>query len=192
MKLVAICLVALLLESSLGSAAECTDIKSTCTDAVTRTEQALQGLFQYYWRSDPAKNHENIKFFFSCAQVGGNGGLGNLYQCSCGNPDSCVNCYRWYDAITLESLATYGIYANTTNNSEVADIMFAHSPYNAKWDAQAACIWIDDFSWYGLAYLRVYEWLKVCRCVYSRFYACIVAHIYNMVDILATDLYSLL
>ena len=151
----------LLLGPSLSSAAECTNIRSTCTDAATRTEQALQGLFHYYYRSDPTKDHENIKFFFACAQVGGNGGLGNLYQCSCGNPDSCVNCYRWYDAITLESLATYGIYANTTNHSEVADIMYAHSPYNAGWDAQAACIWIDDFSWYGLAYLRVYEWLKV-------------------------------
>ena len=164
MNFVVICLVALpiLLGSSLSSATECTNIKSTCTDALTRTEQALQGLFHYYWRGDP--EHERIKFFFACAQVGGNGGLGNLYQCSCGNPDSCVNCYRWYDAITLESLATYGIYANITNNSEVADIMFAHSPYNAKWDAQAACIWIDDFSWYGLAYLRVYDWLKVCWC----------------------------
>ena len=155
-----ISLAALLLAPSLSSAAKCTNIRSTCTDAAIRTEQALQGLFHYYYRSDPTK--ENIKFFFSCAQVGGNGGLGNLYQCSCGNPDSCVNCYRWYDAITLESLATYGIYANTTNNSEVADIMFAHSPYNANWDAQSSCIWIDDFSWYGLAYLRVYDWLKVC------------------------------
>ena len=151
-----------LLGPSLCSAAECSDIKSTCTDALTRTEQTLQGLFQYYWRSDPAQNHENIKFFFACAQVGGIGYMGNIYQCSCGNPDSCVSCYRWYDAITLESLATYGIYTNSTNNSGVADIMYAHSPYNAKWDASAACIWIDDFSWYGLAYLRVYEWLKVC------------------------------
>lgn len=159
----AICLVALLLGSSLSSAAECTNIRSTCTDALTRTEQALQGLFEYYWRSDPVS--KNIKFFFACAQVGGNGGLGNLYQCTCGNPDSCVNCYRWYDAITLESLATYGIYTNTTNNSEVADIMFAHSPYNAKWNAQAACIWIDDFSWYGIAYLRVFEWLKASLCM---------------------------
>lgn len=146
-----------------SSAADNVDIRSTSTDAITRAEQTLQGLFHYYYRSDPYpdKSHANITFFFACAQIGGNGYLGKQDQCSCGNPDTCVNCYRWYDAITLESLATYGIYTNTTNNSEVADIMYAHSPYNAKWDAKAYCIWIDDFSWYGLAYLRVYEWLKV-------------------------------
>ena len=167
MNVAAVYLIALLLGPSLGSAAGCNNIRSTCTDALTRTEQALQGLFHYYWRGDPVNSHDNIKFFFACAQVGGNGGLGNLYQCTCGNPDSCVNCYRWYDAITLESLATYGIYANTTNNSEVADIMYVHSPYSANWDPSAACTWIGDFLWYGIAYLRVYEWLKVCLCMHN-------------------------
>lgn len=137
------------------------DIRSIHTDAATRAEQTLQGLFHYYWRSDPAYPKDNISFFFACGQVGGIGYKSNQYQCSCANPDLCINCYRWYDAITLESLATYGIYTNSTNHSEVADIMYAHSPYNAKWNATAACIWIDDFSWYGLAYLRAYEWLKV-------------------------------
>ena len=150
----------LLCTASMSSADSDFDIKSVSTDAVTRAEQTLQGLFHYYWRSDPVHPKDNISFFFACAQVGGIGNV-RVDQCSCANPDLCVNCYRWYDAVTLESLATYGIYMNTTNHSEVADIMFDHSPYNANWDAKASCIWIDDFSWYGLAYLRVYEWLKV-------------------------------
>ena len=149
----------LLGSASLSSSADDVDVRSVHTDAITRAEQTLQGLFHYYWRSDPVNSHANIKFFFACGQVGGYDG-----QCSCGNPDSCIDCYRWYDAVALESLATYGIYTNSTNNSEVADIMFAHSPYNAKWNATASCIWIDDFSWYGLAYLRAYEWLKVRAC----------------------------
>lgn len=63
--------------------------------------------------------------------------------------------------MALESIATYGIYTNTTNHSEVADVIFDHSPYNAEWNATASCTFMDDFSWYGIAYLRVYEWLKV-------------------------------
>lgn len=64
--------------------------------------------------------------------------------------------------MALESIATYGIYTNTKNYSKVADMIYAHSPYNANWNATATCTFIDDFSWYGIAYLRVYEWLKVC------------------------------
>ena len=157
MAVILIVFVVVLLGPSLSAAV---DVRSINTDAITRAEQTLQGLFEYYWRSDSVKNRENVKFFFACGQIAGYDG-----KCTCGNPDSCIACYRWYDAVTLESLATYGIYTNSTNNSEVADIMFNHSPYNAKWNATAACIWIDDFSWYGLAYLRVYEWLKVRVCV---------------------------
>lgn len=143
--------------------ADCTDIRSTDTNATIRAEQTLQGLLHYYWKSDP--KNQNIRFFFACGQVGGLGSPLNAGECSCQNPSLCINCYRWYDAVILESLATYGIYTNSTNNSLAADTTFAHSPYNANWNAEASCIWIDDFSWYGVAYLRVYEWLKVCTCV---------------------------
>lgn len=72
-----------------------------------------------------------------------------------------MNCYRWFDAILLESVATYGIYTNSKNHSEVAETIYDHSPYNGNWNATAICTFIDDFSWYGIAYLRVYEWLQV-------------------------------
>lgn len=130
------------------------------TVAASRAYQTLEGLFNYYWKSDPLA--EKIKFFFVCGQVGGWGKLHQEDVCSCDDPKSCVHCYRWYDAVALESVATYGIYTNTKNHSEVAEVIFDHSPYNGNWNAEAACTFIDDFCWYGIAYLRVYEWLKVC------------------------------
>ena len=129
-------------------------------DPKTRAEQALQGLFQYYWKNDPLR--KQIEFFFVCGQIGGWGKSRSEFECSCNHPSSCVNCYRWWDAVALESIATYGIYTNSKNYSKVADTIFAHSPYNAEWNATATCTFIDDFSWYGITYLRVYEWLKVC------------------------------
>ena len=149
-----------LLFSPLLSPADGIKIRSTHTDAVTRAEQTLQGLIHYYWLGDAVtKKHRDIRYFFACGQIGdpNYGGL-----CTCGDsPNSCVNCYRWYDGVTLESVATYGVYMNTKNNSNVPDVVFAHSPYNADWNATATCTFIDDFTWYGIAYLRVYEWLKV-------------------------------
>lgn len=127
---------------------------TTNTDAKTRAQQALDGLFDYYWKNDP--NEKDIKFFFVCGQIG----QGNGAVCSCdSSPTPCTDCYRWWSAVTLESVATYGIYMKTTNHSNVADITFNHSPYNSDWPPENA--FIDDFLWYGIAYLRVYDWLNV-------------------------------
>ncbi len=119
----------------------------------------LEGVFNYYWKADPSA--KQVEFLFVCGQIGGVGKLHEESSCTCDHPKSCVNCYRWFDAVTLESIATYGIYMNTKNHSKVADTVFDHSPYNGNWNATAYCTFIDDFSWFGLAYLRVYEWLKV-------------------------------
>ena len=131
-------------------------VECASPDAMTRVEQTLQGLFHYYWKSDSAR--KKIQFFFACGQIGlaGDGG-----QCTCDNPAACVYCYRWWDAVALESVATFGIYTKSKNYSNIANIIFAHSPYNANWNATETCTFIDDFTWYGIAYLRVYEWLKV-------------------------------
>ena len=140
------------------------DVRSSATEADVRAEQTMQGLFHYYWRWDPLI--KNIGFFFSCGQVGGAGSQAQG-QCSCENAASCTNCYRWWDAIAMESVATYGIYTKSKNNSKLADTIFAHSPYNANWPGETYCTFIDDFAWYGIAYLRIYEWLKVYSCVYT-------------------------
>lgn len=124
-----------------------------------RAYQTLEGIFNYYWKADPLA--KNIKFIFVCGQVGGWGKPHDESTCSCDHHSSCVNCYRWYDAVTLETVATYGIYLETKNHSDIAEVIFDHSPYNGNWNATAYCTFIDDFSWYGIAYLRVYEWLQV-------------------------------
>lgn len=125
--------------------------------ASDRAQQTLNGLMDYYWNHDP--NNKNISFFFACGQIGGLGSGQN--ECSCNNPSACVSCYRWWDAVALESLATFGIYTNTSNHSDVPDTIFQHSPYNANWDGANTFTYVDDFAWYGMAYLRVYEWLNV-------------------------------
>lgn len=127
-------------------------------DPEVRAQVTLEGFFHYFWKRD--QNDKSIEFFFSCAQIGGDG-TPKVDQCSCDKPSSCVHCYRWWMAVALESVASYGMYMNTTNHSSVSDMLYNHSPYNAKWNATAACTYIDDFLWYGIAYLRVYEWLGV-------------------------------
>ncbi len=124
------------------------------SSAEFRAQQALNGLMDYYWIKDP--DNKNISFFFACGQIGG---VGDFTKCTCLNPESCVTCFRWWDAVSVESVATYGIYTNTTNHSSTAGTVFDHSPYNADYNGPST--YIDDFAWYGIAYLRVYEWLNV-------------------------------
>jgi hypothetical protein len=130
--------------------------KSIDVNPEVRAQQTIEGLFNYYWKQDPM--HKDISFFFSCGEIG-NLGVSNLDQCSCQYPSTCVNCYRWWSAVALESIVTYGIYMNTSNHSSVSDMIFDHSAYNSNWQPENA--FIDDFLWYGITYLRVYEWLKV-------------------------------
>ena len=128
-------------------------------EADSRALQTLQGLMDYYWNQDT--RNKDIKFFFSCGQIGGTNGIG-WKKCRCINEESCIQCYRWWDAVSVESIATYGLYADTTNNSYVPDIVFNHSPYNGNWDGVNYFTFVDDFAWFGIAYLRVFDWLKVC------------------------------
>ena len=128
-------------------------------NATYRATQVLEGLLAYYWRS--AANAERAKFFFSCGQVGGEGNRTDLQHCYCLAPMSCTNCYRWWDAVAMEAIVNYGIYTKTRLKSGLIKEIFAHSPYNSDYDPTKACTYIDDFAWYGMAYLRTYEWLKV-------------------------------
>ena len=131
---------------------------SKSVSADSRCQLTLKGLMNYYWKSDP--NHKHIQFLFACGQIG-QMGTTKPGQCSCYAPSSCVNCYRWWTAVMMESVATYGIHMNTTNHSNLPAIIYSHSPYNANWNAMAICTYVDDFLWYGIAYLRVYDWLHV-------------------------------
>ena len=130
---------------------------------LTRATDTLNGLFHYFWELDPLS--KNIGFFFACGQIGGWGSPQKWTECSCNDPYACSDCYRWWDAVALESLADYGLLYNSTRNNTIADIFFAHSPYNADW---YSCTFVDDFIWYGIAYLKVYEWLKVSDLLITR------------------------
>jgi len=131
--------------------------RSNDVNASSRAKQAVDGLMNYYWNEDSA--NKKISFFFSCGQIGGNGE--NWKRCGCVNDASCISCYRWWDAVNVESLATYGLYANTSNHSDVPEVVFDHSPYNGNWDGVNFFTFVDDFAWFGIAYLRVFDWLKV-------------------------------
>lgn len=148
-----------LLVPSLSQAGHTNHSWSTDADAAARAEQTLNGLFHYYWKNDPKS--KGIQFFFACGQIGGAGNQ-NDGQCSCDHPAWCTNCYRWWDAIAMESVASYGIYMKTKNHSNISDAIFAHSPYNENFNATILCTYVDDFVWYSIAYLRLYEWLGVC------------------------------
>jgi hypothetical protein len=39
-----------------------------------------------------------------------------------------------------------------------AKSLWVHSPYNSKWNATAHPVFVDDFLWYALAFLRVGDW----------------------------------
>ncbi len=131
---------------------------SMLPDAESRTELTLKGLFNYYWKNDP--KNKKIEFLFACGQLG-QMGTSKQGQCSCYVPTSCTNCYRWWTAVMMESLATYGIHTNSTNYSGLPSMVYKHSPYNANWNATVTCTYVDDFLWYAIAYLRVYDWLSV-------------------------------
>lgn len=141
-----------------GSCADKQYTVSAGSDGQYRAQQTLNGLMDYYWSHDPT--NKNISFFFVCGQIGA-GGNSDWTKCSCASPDPCATCYRWWDAVAVESIATYGVYANTSNHSSIASTVFAYSPYNSDWNGLVSYTYIDDFAWYGIAYLRVYEWLNV-------------------------------
>eukprot|EP00118_Oscarella_pearsei_P006320 m.28584 g.28584 ORF g.28584 m.28584 type:complete len:829 (+) comp30869_c0_seq1:20-2506(+) len=112
------------------------------------------------------------QFFFACGQIGGLAprdksiGYGSC-QCELDWPSACVACYRWWSAIALEACVNFVIESGMALNvslaariMHIAESMWIHSPYNADWNAEATAVFIDDFAWYSLAYLRVYDLTK--------------------------------
>ena len=125
-----------------------------------RLDASVDGLFAYWWRSNVSANVTG--FFFSCGQIGGTPPGGTPWdECKCDNAETCTNCYRWWDAVALEALASRGILFNTSEHAAMARTFLDHSPYNG--DFPLNCSYVDDFAWYLLAYIRVFEWLREPR-----------------------------
>ena len=142
-------------------AAPCVVRAATFSEVTARADQTLQGFMRYFWRHDPS--NKSVGFFFACGQIGGSGVPWN--ECTCDTSDNqqgrCLTCYRWWDAIGVEAIANYGIYTNSKAYDYILEAIFPSSPYNGNWNATSYCTFVDDFAWYGIAYLRAYEWLKV-------------------------------
>ena len=121
-------------------------------------------------------------YLFVCGQIGGTGPAGTTVQpdqCVCESdwPFGCTNCYRWWSAVAIEAMASYAIAKELEPppsqhaaagapppSTEAETILHAiesawtHAPYNAFWNATEHGTWVDDFAWYGLAYMRAHDW----------------------------------
>ena len=99
----------------------------------------------------------------------------NTCQCETDYNSSCLNCFRWWSAVSLESSVNYAIAANiqpphmspsyahfrsaaTSSNASLgsrilhaAQSSWDHAPYNAHWNATAHPVFVDDFVWCDLA-----------------------------------------
>ena len=151
-----------LIVSYLCVAVNGTAVPPPLPDAIDRANLTIRGLFRYFWSGDPI--NKDAMFYFACGQIGGGGG--NVWsKCGCATPATCITCYRWFDAVALETVAAYGVYTGSMEFADTPDNIFNHSPYNSRWNATTACTFMDDFTWYGMAYLRVYEWLKVSSSI---------------------------
>ena len=136
-----------------------------------RASSTVDGLFQYYQKTEPREAPRKAKFFFSCGQIGGSAPANEpnvaASECKCEDESDfgCVNCYRWWSAVALEALASYAIASNLTPADaggarilDAAQSTWQHAPYNAFWNATEHPTWVDDFAWYGLAYTRMHDW----------------------------------
>eukprot|EP00966_Prymnesium_polylepis_P287972 6651139-Prymnesium_polylepis.2 len=121
-----------------------------------RINHSIDGLFSLWWVHSTNKSKHQPGFFFSCGQIGATG-TPDWHSCRC-DKYPCENCYRWWDALALESLANHGIWLGGTpvaQHEAAARTVLAHSPYAPSWGGK--CPYIDDFAWFLLAYIRIYE-----------------------------------
>ena len=119
----------------------------------------------------PPGAYSAAQFYFSCGQMGGLAPYGqttSVYTCLCESdwPYDCTNCYRWWSAVALEASINFCMAKGLTPSAtgicskvhKTAESMWTHSPYNGYWDVKRKDVYVDDFSWYALAYLKVYDW----------------------------------
>ena len=120
--------------------------------AADRVDAALSGLQRYFF--DDAGS-----FWKACGQNGGLGKAPSNFDCKCEvTSPFCKNCYRWWMAVTVQSLL--GIHAavpdhpslNTTK--AIVDTFRRKSPYTTH--ANPAWAYIDDYVWYVLMWLDVH------------------------------------
>ena len=101
------------------------------SSSLHRVDAAFDGLQRYFYTSPG--------FWKSCGQTGGLGGASTNFGCVCetGTP-FCKNCYRWWMAITLQSLmgldsaAGGGGHVSANFTRMTLDTFLQRSPYSSR------------------------------------------------------------
>lgn len=124
-----------------------------------RVDAAWGGLSAYF--ADPTAH-----FWKSCGQNGGNGAGVDPFNCACEAADSfCVNCYRWWMAVTVQSLVglNQAVPGHPTRNAslDLAAFFYDRSPFTAR--ASPSWAYIDDYLWYVLMWLDLHAWTGEAR-----------------------------
>ena len=127
---------------------------ATAEVPAARANATIAGLQRYYFNS-------TMGTYLCCGQTGGAGGAGSNFSCSCERTDmsDCLNCYRWWAAQGLQvfiEAEKLGIIDEATVHG-VAEKVLAHSPYEWRFGKTMPWAYIDDYAWYVLALLAVYD-----------------------------------
>ena len=120
----------------------------------SRADAAFKGLQAYFF-------DDRGSIWKSCGQNGGLGHAPSSFECKCESGPFCKNCYRWWNAVAVQSLITWSqaMPSAVPRNETIRliETMRAHSPYTTR--ADPAWGYIDDYLWYVLLWMDVYEWL---------------------------------
>lgn len=127
-------------------------------DAVQRVNRTYTGLNTYYYNT--TGRHWNC-----CGQTGGAGGA-STFGCACTAPDghNCLNCLRWWHAEGLNAMIVFTtafpwLLDMREHTAELADTLAQLSPYNVGFARTMPWVYVDDYGWYVLSFLRAYELL---------------------------------
>ena len=135
-------------------AAQQTAAQTAQQPADERINATIAGLQRYYLNATG-------NYYTCCGQTGGSGGAAP-FGCACGRADlaNCLHCYRWWATQGLQAfieaerlgVIERGLVLST------AEAMLAHSPYNKDFGSTMPWVYIDDYAWYVLVFLRMFEW----------------------------------
>ena len=120
-----------------------------------RVNATFSGLQQYFFDATGS-------FWKACGQNGGLGDAATNFECVCEKPGPyCKNCYRWWMAVTMQSLVSLNRavpgHASLDRTHSLIHSMRKRSPYTSR--AAPSWAYIDDYVWYVLMWMDTYDWL---------------------------------
>jgi len=121
-----------------------------------RVSASWDGLQRYFF-------NETGGFWKSCGQTGGAGGAVDNFNCEC-EAGFCTNCYRWWMVPIVQSLVQLNAAGHEQMRNatlSLTESMWALSPYTTR--RYVSWAYIDDYLWFVLMWLDVYDWLGDSR-----------------------------